>query len=79
LETDCKELFVIGGGEIYQQSMAIAYRIYLTRVHTMVEGDAFFPVVDEALWRLTSNLDFPADDKHAYAYSFQLWERKKNS
>jgi dihydrofolate reductase len=76
-ETDCKEVFVIGGGEIYQQSMTIADKIYLTRVHTEVEGDAFFPVIDPQQWHLTSNLDFPADEKHAYAYSFQVWERKK--
>ena len=76
-ETDCKEVFVIGGGEIYKQSMSIAHKIYLTRVHTVVEGDAFFPVIDEGVWQLTSNLDFPADEKHAYAYSFQVWERKK--
>jgi len=75
--TDAKEAFVIGGGEIYQQSMAIANKIYLTRVHTVVEGDAYFPVIDEAQWQLTDALDFPADEKHAYAYSFQVWERKK--
>jgi len=76
-ETDAKEVFVIGGGEIYHQSMAIADKIYMTRVHTIVEGDTYFPVIDEGQWQLTSNLDFPADEKHAYAYSFQVWERKK--
>jgi len=78
-ETDCKEVFVIGGGEIYEQSMSIAHKIYLTRVHTVVEGDAYFPVIEEGLWQLTSNLDFPVDEKHAFAYSFQVWERKKSS
>ena len=76
-ETDAKEVFVIGGGEIYLQSMSIADKIYMTRVHTIVEGDTYFPVIDEGQWQLTSNLDFPADEKHAYAYSFQVWERKK--
>jgi dihydrofolate reductase len=76
-DTDCKETFVIGGGEIYKESMSIADRIYMTRVHAVLDGDTFFPVIDETQWTLTSNLDFPADDKHAYAYSFQLWERKK--
>lgn len=78
-ETDAREVFVIGGGEIYQQSMSVADKIYLTRVHTVVEGDAYFPVIDETRWQLASNLDFPADEKHAYAYSFQMWERKKNN
>jgi dihydrofolate reductase len=76
-ETDAKEVFVIGGGEIYLQSMPIADKIYMTRVHTVVEGDTYFPAMDEAQWRLTGNLDFPVDEKHAYAYSFQVWERKK--
>jgi dihydrofolate reductase len=76
-DTDCKETFVIGGGEIYKESMSIADRIYMTRVHVNLDGDTFFPVIDEREWTLTSHLDFPADEKHAYAYSFQLWERKK--
>lgn len=77
-ETDCKETFVIGGGEIYSLALPIADRIYMTRVHAELEGDAFFPVIDEEEWALTSSLDFPVDEKHAYAYSFQLWERKKS-
>lgn len=75
--TDCKETFIIGGGEIYRESMSMAHRIYMTRVHAVLEGDTWFPVIDENKWSLTSNLDFPADEKNAYAYSFQLWERKK--
>jgi dihydrofolate reductase len=75
-ETDCKEVFVIGGGEIYAASMDIADRIYMTRVHTIVEGDTYFPVIDEKTWKMVSHLDFPADEKNAYAHSFQVWERK---
>lgn len=75
-ETDCKETFVIGGGQIYREAMPIAGKIYMTRVHTVVEGDTSFPVIDEKEWELTDNRDFPADDKHAFAYSFQVWLRK---
>jgi dihydrofolate reductase len=46
-------------------------------VHAIVEGDAYFPVFDESLWDLVSNMDHPADERHAYAYSFQVWRRKK--
>jgi dihydrofolate reductase len=77
VETDCKETFIIGGGEIYAAAMSITDRIYMTRVHTVVEGDTRYPVIDEKEWQLTDNRDFPADDKHAFAYSFQIWERKK--
>jgi dihydrofolate reductase len=76
-DTDCKEAFVIGGGEIYKEAMAIGDRIYMTRVHAVLDGDTFFPAIDEKVWQLTDNRDFPADEKHAYAYSFQVWERKK--
>jgi dihydrofolate reductase len=76
-ETDCKETFVIGGGQIYADAMPLADRIYMTRVHTFLEGDTYFPVIDEQQWELTDSRDFPIDEKHAFAYSFQLWERKK--
>ncbi len=76
-ETDCKEAFVIGGGQIYAEAMPLADKIYITRVHTVVDGDTYFPVIDDKDWLQTSELSFPADEKHAFAYSFQLWQRKK--
>ena len=74
--TDAKETFIVGGGKVYAESLPIANKIVLTRVHAHVEGDAFFPAFSEKEWKLFSNIDFPADDKHQYAYSFQVWERK---
>jgi dihydrofolate reductase len=73
--TNCKEIFIIGGGEIFKLSMQIADRIYLTRVHATFDGDAFFPVVDENEWQLVKNTDFFKDEKHAYDFSFQVWEK----
>jgi dihydrofolate reductase len=78
-ETNCNETFIIGGGEIYNQAFEMADKIYLTRVHTHIEGDTFFPIVDESKWELGSIQEFAADEKHAFAYSFQTWERKDNS
>ena len=75
--TDCKEAFVIGGGQIYAEAMPIADKIYMTRIQTALEGDTWFPVIDERDWQMVSSLDFQPDDKHAFAYSFQLWQRKK--
>jgi len=74
-ETNSKQVFIIGGGEIYKQSMEIADIIYITRVHVQLEGDTFFPVIDQSKWKLTSNQDFEADEKHAYNYSFQIWKK----
>ena len=74
-ETNSKQAFIIGGGEIYKQSMDIADIIYITRVHADLDGDTFFPSIDESKWRLTSNQDFEVDEKHAYSYSFQIWKK----
>jgi dihydrofolate reductase len=74
--TDAKEAYVIGGGEIYKQAMPIAQRIYITRVHATLEGDTYFPVIEEKDWELLSKLDFDVDPKHEYAYSFQVWEHR---
>jgi dihydrofolate reductase len=74
--TDAKEAYVIGGGEIYRQALPVAQRVYITRVHATLEGDTYFPVIEEKDWELLSKLDFEADSKHEYAYSFQVWEHK---
>lgn len=75
-ETNCKEVFVIGGGEIYKWALSITDIIYLTRVHAQIDGDTFFPSINETDWELESNQDFLADEKHAYAYSFQKWKKR---
>ena len=62
-ETDAKEVFVIGGGEIFKQVLSQASRVYLTRVHVKLEGDAFFPELPPAEWQLLTQLDFDADAK----------------
>lgn len=74
-EADCKEIFIIGGGEIFKQSMEIANRLYITRVHATVEGDTFYPAIDKNKWKLISEDPHPADDKHQYPYTFQRWEK----
>jgi dihydrofolate reductase len=76
-QNDFREIMVLGGGEIYKMLLPKATKIYLTRVHaSFPEADAFFPSIDENKWKLTSKQDFDADEKHAYAYSFEVWEKK---
>ncbi len=74
--TNCKEIFIIGGGEIYNQGLPLAEKIYMTRVHTEIEGDTFFPVIEESKWHLHEQVDFDADEKHVFKYSFQVWKKK---
>ena len=77
-ELNYKEVFIIGGGEIYVIAFDRANKIFMTRVHADLEGDTDFPVIEKNDWTLVSNTNNPADEKHAYAFSFQLWERKNN-
>ena len=72
-----KEIFIIGGGEIYLIAFERANKIYMTRVHAELEGDTYFPVIEKNDWTLVSKTDNPADEKHGYGFSFQLWERKQ--
>ena len=74
-ETNCKEIFVIGGGEIYKQSMAVANTIYITRVHTELEGDTFFPALSSD-WEKISLASNAVDAKHIYSFDFECWKRK---
>src|SRR2546421_6892792 len=76
--TDCNEVFIIGGGEIFKTAMPLADKIFLTRVEALLEGDTYFPEIDPADWVLSSSLQFPSDEKHAYPYSFQKWERRNS-
>lgn len=76
LET--KEIMIAGGAQIYEQAVPIANRIYLTRVHVHLEADAFFPSFDVNEWNLTRTTDFEADEKHAYSFSIQQWDRNEN-
>lgn len=48
-----EEIFILGGGEIYKQTVEQADKIYLTVVHTEVKGDAYFPEFDESKFRIT--------------------------
>lgn len=68
---DC---FIIGGGEIYKQSLEIADKIYLTVVHKDFEGDTTFPELGKE-WATIDTKDFEADEKNEYNYSFIEYDR----
>ena len=74
-QTDAKEVFVIGGGEIYNLAFEKAKRVYLTRVDTEPDADTFFPKLDINDWQLISRKDQEADQKNVFPFSFQIWER----
>ena len=71
-----EDIFVIGGGEIYSQSIHLADQLDITRVHHSFEADVYFPEIDPEIWELTSEVFNPKDEKHLYDYTFQTFVRK---
>ena len=71
-----EEVFVIGGAEIYTQSISIADKIELTRVHTSLEADAYFPTFDVNHWELVFEEHHYKDEKHDYDYTFETYLKK---
>ena len=73
---DENELFIIGGKQIYDQSLALANKMYITRIHTSIDGDTSFPQYDENQWEMTSYTERDADEKNVYPLSFLVFEKK---
>lgn len=76
-ETKKRETFVIGGGMVYRQFLDYADKIYLTHVHTKIDGDTTFPELDLTKWNLVSEEFKPKDDKNEYDATYKIFERKK--
>lgn len=69
------ECFIVGGGEIFAQSISLCDRIYLTRIHAKIDGDVLFPVIDPKDWKEVSRMDVAPDEKNKYPVSFLVYER----
>jgi dihydrofolate reductase len=72
------ELFVIGGAEIYSQTLQAADRLYLTQVHAEVDADTFFPELNFGEWNPVDSSFQLADDKNEYAFTFTVLIRKRH-
>jgi dihydrofolate reductase len=72
---DDPEVFIIGGAELYAQTLARAHRLYLTEIHAHVSGDTYFPNFDMNAWREQAREKQEADATHPFAYSFVTLER----
>ena len=70
-----EEALVVGGAQLYALAMPRASRLYLTLVDAQVEGDAFFPEIDPAVWREVAREPHAADERHAYPFAFVTLER----
>ena len=72
---DEREIFIIGGAEIYKQTLPLGDKVLLTRVHTSIDGDAYFPELLDHEWKLVSAEKHEKDEKHAFDYTFEVYER----
>ena len=70
-----QELMVIGGGEIYNQTLSITQKLYLTEVHERFDADTFYPEIDDKDWKLVEEESFQKDEKNPFDYTFKTLER----
>ncbi len=71
-----KEAFIVGGAELYRESLNAADRIYLTRVCATVDGDTSFPDVAWNDWRLIASEEYDANEKNDHDYRFETYDRR---
>ena len=70
-----KEVFIIGGGEIFKQSIEIANKIYLTNVHRDTDADVFFPKIDKSFWKMIWSEEIAQDEKDKYESDYKILVR----
>jgi dihydrofolate reductase len=74
-----EEVFIIGGGTIYKQFMEYTDKIYLTVVHTYIEGDTYFPELNESEWKLEFEKFKEKDIKNEYDHTYKIYSKIKNN
>jgi dihydrofolate reductase len=74
---DVPELAIIGGAQLWRDTLPRIDRIHLTQVHAQVAGDTFFPELDARDWQETARHSQPADERNAYPMSFITLERRR--
>lgn len=70
------ELFIIGGGEIFEQTIGMADRLYITHVDAQLDGDTFFPEFDPKQWHAEELMRYSADDVHNFDFKICLYAKK---
>jgi len=73
------EVMIIGGADLFRAFLPRAGRVHLTRVHGEVAGDIHWPALDSREWRIVEREEHAADERHAYAMTFEVWEKPRRS
>lgn len=79
LDANQKEIFIIGGGQVYKQAIDIADKLFITHINTTVDdADTFFPIIDSNIWRKTEISPLFTDEKSGLSYQFITYVRNGN-
>jgi dihydrofolate reductase len=70
-------VFVIGGENVYKQAIANADVLEITEIGARFDADAFFPAIEEGIWKRVQEENHPADERHPYPYTFVTYQRSK--
>lgn len=70
-----REVFIIGGGEIYRQALPMVDVLYVTHIDAEIEGDTRFPPIDETVFEKTHEEAVPKGEKDSHATRFAIYER----
>ena len=76
---EVNEIMIIGGASFYAQMLPRAHRLYITYVHTTMDGDAWFPHFNPDHWQEVRRRSCAADEKNPYAHTFVVLERIRDS
>lgn len=71
-----EEVFIIGGGSIYEQTLDVADQLEVTLVKTQLKADTFFPKINMKIWKKTQEICHEKDDKNEFDFCIQTYERK---
>ena len=77
-QNDAGEIFIIGGGQIYELGLPHADKLYLTEIEGSFDGDAFFPKFDKEEWVEVSRIHHPSDERHQYPFDFVIYQRNES-
>lgn len=72
-----KEVFIIGGAQIYKACLSLVDRLYLTEVQAEVKGDTYFPPLSLKNWNLVSEVVVAQDSDNQYPFTVRVLDRKK--
>lgn len=71
-----EKLFIIGGGQIYRETIRLCDQLEITEVNAMPDGDTYFPEIDSAIWEEVEREEFAADEKNEFPYAFVTYKKQ---